>query len=188
MELKGGRAVEQLVSLSLHIVSGSLHRVSLQGPVVALGELDYLHGNWRLQGKVLQQARWKLCAFSDLPKEIMQHYFHLILLVTGESQILQDWRRRDIENSQDHLVNERVRWKVLLQPFLESAVCYSQASGANNSYSSYMENTLAFSPQNLSDISLKPVWSAKSGKLWMKLFRSVFSGIVPQVLIWKPVN
>lgn len=51
MELKGGRAVEQLVSLSLHVVSRSFHRVSLQGPVVALGELDRLHDNWRLQGK-----------------------------------------------------------------------------------------------------------------------------------------
>ena len=67
MELKGGHLVDQLVSLSLHVVSGSFHRVSLQGPVVALGELDCLHDNWRLQGKVLQQARWKQCAFSDLP-------------------------------------------------------------------------------------------------------------------------
>ena len=39
MELKGGRVVEQLVSLSLHVVSGSFHRVSLQGPVVALGKI-----------------------------------------------------------------------------------------------------------------------------------------------------
>lgn len=130
--------------------------------MVALGELDCLHDNWRLQGKVFQQARWKQHAFSDLPKKIMQHYFHLIHLVPGESQIFQDSRSRDIENSQDHLVNELVRWKVLLQPFLESAVCYSQSSSPNSLYSSYMENTLAFSPQNLSDKSLKPVWLVKS--------------------------
>ncbi|XP_055404539.1 fatty acyl-CoA reductase 1 isoform X4 [Bubalus kerabau] len=38
-------------------MTGRSPRVSLQGPVVALGELDCLHDNWRLQGKVLQQAR-----------------------------------------------------------------------------------------------------------------------------------
>ncbi|XP_025122468.1 fatty acyl-CoA reductase 1 isoform X1 [Bubalus bubalis] len=38
-------------------MTGRSPRVSLQGSVVALGELDCLHDNWRLQGKVLQQAR-----------------------------------------------------------------------------------------------------------------------------------
>ena len=59
--------------------------------------------------KVLQQTRWKQRAFSDLLKKTMQHYFHLIHLVPGESQIFQDSTSRDIENSQDHLENVLVR-------------------------------------------------------------------------------
>ena len=82
--------------------------------------------------------------------------------VTDLFFLLQDSRRRDIENSQDHLVNELVRWKVLSQLFLESAVCYSQSSSPNSLYSSYMENTLAFPPT-------KP--------LWQKLEASVVSEI-----------
>lgn len=44
------------IAVSLYIVSGSLHIVSLQGPLVALGELDCLHDNCSLQGEIFQQA------------------------------------------------------------------------------------------------------------------------------------
>ena len=71
-----------------------------------------------------------------------------------------------------------------MQLFLESAVCYSQSSSPNSLYSSYMENTLAFSLQNLSDKSLKPVWLVKS----VLIVDDAFSDTVPQILIWKPVN
>lgn len=123
-------AVEQLVSLSLHTVSGS-HIVSLQGLVVALGELDCLHDNCGLQGEIFQQARWKRHTFCDLPRKIMQHYFSLILLVTSESQVLQDSQKGDVEIGQDR-VYERMRWKVLLQPYWGSVVCYRQPPGHNN--------------------------------------------------------
>lgn len=38
----------------------------------------------------------------------MQPYFHLILLVTSESQVLQDSQKGDVENGQDH-VYEQIR-------------------------------------------------------------------------------
>lgn len=98
-------AVEQLVSLFLHIVSGS-HIVCLQGLVVALGELACLHDSCRLQGEAFQQARWKLHTVCDLPRKIMQHYFSLILLVTSESQVLQDSWKGDVEIGQGRVCEQ----------------------------------------------------------------------------------
>lgn len=86
MELRGvGHAVEQLVSLSLHTVLGSLHIVSLRGLVVALGELI---AHMMMEGFKKYFSRqggscymhfltylWKSC----------NTYFYLILLVTSES-------------------------------------------------------------------------------------------------------
>lgn len=98
-------AVEQLVSLSLHIVSGS-HIVCLQGLVVALGELDCVHDSCRLQGEACQQAKWKLHTLCDLPRKILQHHFSLILLVTSESQVLQGSWKGDVEIGQDRVYEQ----------------------------------------------------------------------------------
>ena len=59
-----GRAAEHLVSLSLHkvaVAAGSLPIVSFQGLVVALGEMNCLSGDRRLQGEAFQQAGGAVC-------------------------------------------------------------------------------------------------------------------------------
>lgn len=58
-----GWAAEHLVSLSLHKVAGSLPVVSFQRLVVAVGEMDCLPDDRRLQGEAFQQVGGRAVCF-----------------------------------------------------------------------------------------------------------------------------